>query len=298
MYLGAHESIAGGLHLALNRAADDGCDVLQIFTKNANQWNVKPLEPAAIEKFKAARAERKMPFVAAHDSYLINLASPDEKVWERSVEAFKLEMQRAEALGLEYLVFHPGSHKGKGLEDGLKRVARALNAVHAETEGYELMVLIETTAGQGSYVGSRFEEIAEIIRGVEDDERVGVCYDTCHTFAAGYDIRDEAAYEKTFAEFDDVLGPDRLKAFHLNDSLKGLGSNVDRHEQIGDGMLGPEAFRLLVNDPRFENVPGFLETPPLPSGEDSYKRNLGVLRGLIGREAIDVDKRRGLDRFS
>ncbi len=280
MLLGAHESVAGGYHKAFERGEKDGCETIQIFTKNANRWKGREMTDADVEKFKNAWEESSIGPVISHDSYLINLASPKDELWEKSKKAFLVEMERAERLGLDYLNFHPGSHTGSGKEKGVERVIAALGDILDKTASFKIVILIENTAGHGTSMGSSFEEIAEMLEGVDSPERIGACYDTCHGFAAGYDIRDAEAYEKTFQEWGGTIGISNLKAFHLNDSKKELGKNVDRHEQIGEGKIGKEGFKLLVNDERFEKLPGVLETPPLPSGDDSYKKNLKLLKGM------------------
>jgi deoxyribonuclease-4 len=270
---------------------DDGCEVVQIFSKNARQLKAKPLTDEDIKNFKDTLKKTKMKSTAVHDAYLINLGNPDDEKWGVYKEAFLIEMQRTEALGIPHLIFHPGAHMGKGDDYGLSRIARALDELHDQTQGFKLKVLIETTAGQGSNVGYKFEQVQDIIDQVAEPERVGVCYDTCHTFAAGYDIRDDEVYQDTFQKFDDVIGLKRLEAFHLNDALKPFGSRVDRHEQIGDGEIGLYGFWLLMNDSRFKTTPGYLETQPLPSGENSYKRNLKILKKLRG--AKDPPEKKG-----
>jgi deoxyribonuclease-4 len=219
-----------------------------------------------------------------HDSYLINLASPNDELWEKSIAAFAEELERARILDIPYLVTHPGAHMKTGVAAGLLRVTEALNRLFAEGVGGTTQVLIETTAGQGTTLGSRFEQIAELIERSAHPDRLGVCVDTCHLLASGYDIRDEDTYTATFAEFERLIGLERLKCFHLNDSQKGLGSHVDRHTHIGDGEVGLEAFRLIVNDARFRELPMILETP---KNEDLAEdiTNLATLRGLISRSA-------------
>ena len=278
-------SIAGGVSQALRRGEEIGCDVIQLFTKNANQWRAKPLFPDAIEAFRRARHETGVRPVAAHDSYLINLASPDEGLYERSREALWEEMQRAEALELPYLVIHPGSHRGRGEQEGLYRIARAINLIHyqgSDMPDIKVKILLETTAGQGATVGGRFEHFARIIEQIEEDERVGICFDTSHCFAAGYNIGTPEGYEATMEEFDRIIGLDRLKLIHLNDSKAALGTRVDRHEQIGQGQLGLEPFRLFLQDRRLAHIPFILETPKgkAPNGEDWDRVNLTILRGL------------------
>ncbi len=279
--LGAHMSIAGGHALAIDRAMTFGMTACQIFTKNANQWAAKPIEPPAAEGFRARVAESDVAFVVAHDSYLINLASPDDALRERSTAAFGDELQRCGLLGVPWLVTHPGAHMGSGVDEGVRRVAEAVNRLLDELPNLDVTVLLETTAGQGTTLGRSFEELAAILALVEDRTRVGVCFDTCHVFAAGYDIRDESGYTTTMKAFDETIGFERLRVFHLNDSRKGLGSHVDRHAHIGEGEIGTEAFRLLVTDERFAGRPGILETPKDDAGEDD-RRNLATLRDLRG----------------
>jgi deoxyribonuclease-4 len=279
---GAHMSIAGGCHEALRLAREHGCATVQLFTKNSNQWAGKPLTEEDVATFRSALRGSKLKHPTAHDSYLINLASPDDTLYRRSVEAFVDELQRAERLGLSYLVTHPGAHVGSGEEAGLRKVAGALDEVHDRCAGFKVKVLLETTAGQGSTLGHRFEHLADILGRVKAPERLGVCLDTCHVFAAGYPLGTDAEYDATLAEFDRLIGLKKLKFFHLNDSKKPLGSRVDRHEHIGRGHLGLEPFRRLVNDPRFAKLPMVLETPKEEGDEaDMDTVNLAVLRGLI-----------------
>jgi deoxyribonuclease-4 len=280
---GAHVSIAGGCHEALRIAVEHRCDTVQLFTKNSNQWAGKPLTDADVALFKQKRRGSKLKFPTAHDSYLINLASPDETLRRRSIEAFVDEVQRAERLGLSYLVTHPGAQMGSGDEAGLERVAQALDEVHARTVGYKVKVLLEATAGQGSCLGHRFEHLAAIIKQVATPKRLGVCLDTCHIFAAGYPLGSNAEYQATMNEFHRVVGLKWLKLFHLNDSKKPLGSRVDRHEHIGKGCLGVEPFRRIVNDPHFAKLPMILETPKEEGdNSDMDTVNLAALRGLVG----------------
>jgi deoxyribonuclease-4 len=280
IFFGAHVSAAGGVDLAFGRAAEFEMTAFQIFTKNERQWNAKPLDPAVIERYLQKRTETGIGKIVSHDSYLINVASPDDALWEKSRLALMEEIRRCDLLEVPYLVSHPGAHVGSGAEAGIKRVSEALNRVHDELPDSKTMVLLETTAGQGTALGARFEELAEMIAGLEDKSRVGICLDTCHVFAAGYDIRDPESYEATLAAFDSIIGLDRLKCLHLNDSQKGLGSRVDRHAHIGEGELGRSAFELIVNDARLHGLPGILETP---KGADAKEdgMNLGTLKGLI-----------------
>jgi deoxyribonuclease-4 len=285
LHLGAHMSIAGGHDQSIDRAAAFAMDALQIFTKNANQWQAKPIDPVAAERFRARWAGSGMRALVAHDSYLINLASPDDALREKSRLAFRDELDRCELLGVPYLVTHPGGHMGEGVEAGLARVAEAIDRIHDERPDGTTTILLETTAGQGTALGRTFEELAGIIDRVADKGRVAVCFDTCHAFAAGYDLRDAASYETTMRAFAETIGLDRLRAFHLNDSKKGLGSRVDRHAPIGEGELGVGAFGFLLNDPRFDGLPGILETPKGDDGEED-RRNLATLRGLVRVPAL------------
>jgi len=277
--LGAHVSISGGVYKAPERGEKLGCESIQIFSKNQMQWKAKPLTPGDSQKFKEELRKTHIKEVVIHDSYLINLGSPDEEKLKKSRDAFLDEMVRAEILGVKYLVFHPGSHMGKGEEIGLKLIAESLNIlIDKAKEASNVLLLLETTAGQGSNLGYKFEHLKFIMDQVEKKERLGVCFDTAHAFEAGYDISTEEGYERTFKEFDNIIGLEKLKVFHLNDSKTPLGSHIDRHENIGEGMVGLKAFELLVNDERFKNHPMILETP---GGEKYYEYNLKVLRGLV-----------------
>ncbi|MGB9723902.1 MAG: deoxyribonuclease IV [Chloroflexia bacterium] len=279
-YLGAHMSIAGRVDQAILRGRSIGCEAVQIFTKQPNRWAAKPLTAEEIAAFGQAWRESGIGPVWAHDAYLINLASPDPALWEQSVQAFQVELERARALVLPYLVTHAGAHKGAGEAEGLRRIVAALDRVLAHVP--EVMVLLETTAGQGDYLCYRFEHLAWVIEHSAHPERLGICFDTCHVFAAGYELRTPEGYEETFRRLDEIVGLERLRVFHLNDSLKGLGSRVDRHTHIGQGQLGLEPFRMLLNDPRFREHPMVLETPKGPEMEED-RRNLAVLRGLLGK---------------
>jgi deoxyribonuclease-4 len=275
-------SIAGGVARALWRGKEHGCDVIQLFTKNANQWQAKPLTLDDRAAFQEAQQETGVKPVAAHDSYLINVASPDEALYEQSKDAIWAEMQRAELLHIPYLVMHPGSHRGDGEKEGLYRIARAINRLNQHEGEMKVMILLETTAGQGATLGNRFDHLARIIEQIEKDERVGVCLDTCHVFAAGYEMSTPEGYDVTIGEFHRIIGLDRLKIIHLNDSKAALGTRVDRHEHIGQGHLGLDAFRLLLQDTRLAHLPFILETPKgrAASNEDWDCINLRVLRGL------------------
>lgn len=274
-------SIAGGMDQAPLRGRQAGCDTIQVFTKSNRQWHAKPLDEREVEAFKANLVSTGIGPVVAHDCYLVNLAAPDTPVWKKSLAAFRVELERAERLGIPYLVTHPGSHLAAGEADGIARVGEALNILHAALPGQRVQVLLETTAGQGTSLGYRFEQLAAILAQVEQADRVGVCLDTCHLFAAGYDIRSAAGYRQTMRELAATLGLARVKAIHLNDSQKGLGSRVDRHEHIGEGTLGLPAFRLVLNDPRLRRVPMILETPKDPDFVTADRRNLARLRALL-----------------
>ncbi len=281
---GAHMSIAGGCHNAVAAARAHDCQALQLFTKNSNQWSARDLTDDDVSAFRKALRGSGVRRTAAHDSYLINLASPDEVLYRRSIDAFTDEVRRAERLGLHYLVTHPGAHLDSGEETGLAKVAAALDEVHGRCKGFKVKVLLETTAGQGSSLGHRFEHLARILALVADPGRLGVCLDTCHVFAAGYALTPEAEYRATLREFDRLIGLRRLLVFHMNDSLKPFGSRVDRHAAIGQGHLGLEPFRLLVNDPRFRSRPMILETPKEDDdGNPLDAVNLATLRGLVAK---------------
>ena len=275
--LGAHLSIAGGLHRVFERAAELNCNALQMFTKNASQWRSSPLSAAEIEAFAAAWSASQVMSVVAHDSYLINLAAAEGEKRKRSVAAFVDEMERCAALGIEALVMHPGAHLGAGEEIGLKRVAESLRSIFSEAPG-TVSVLLENTAGQGSYLGYRFEHLAEIMERVPQG-RFGVCFDTCHALAAGYDLTSGEGYEETLSAFDRLLGTTRIAAFHLNDSLRERGSRVDRHAHIGQGTVSLQVFAAILDDLRFSNVPKLLETAP---GENNchHRQSLERLRKM------------------
>ncbi len=273
-------SIAGGVSKAVTRGDDVGAKSIQIFTKNNNQWVGKPLAPDEIEKFNENIGNLNVKVHASHDCYLINLASPDKELIKKSRTAFLDEIDRADALDIPCLVFHPGSHMGKGVDEGLKRVADSIDWCVEKRPNIKTTLTIETTAGQGTGLGHRFEEIGSIIDKVNRPEHMGVCVDTCHIFAAGYEINTAKGYKQTFKEFDELVGLDRIKMFHVNDSKKELGSRVDRHEHLGKGYIGAEGFRFLVNDKRFTKTPMILETPKGPDGAEDIV-NLEFLNSLI-----------------
>ena len=278
--LGAHMSIAGGVGNAFMQGKKVACDAIQIFTKSSRQWASKPYSKEEIEQFYINRKETGIGTVVAHDSYLLNMGSPDAALRARSVGAFIDELERCEMLGVTNLIAHPGAHVGAGELDGIKTIAKSLDEVHRACPGYEAKVTLEITAGQGSNLGYRFEQIAHMIDATRESDRVQVCFDTEHAFAAGYDIRTKDGYERTFGEFDETIGIELLAAFHLNDSKKELNSRVDRHEHIGKGFIGIEAFRMLVNDRRFWGLPMCLETPKGPDLKED-RENLELLRSLI-----------------
>lgn len=281
-YLGAHMSIAGGLHRAVERAVAAGCGVLQIFTRNSNQWKGKPLSDADVALFREKFAASGLHEVISHDIYLINLASGPGEVRDKSLAAFRDELETCARLGIGKLVMHPGSHLADTPEAGLERVIQAFDQLFREVPQFGGRVLLETTAGQGTNLGRSFQELRAIIDGSRSSERFGICFDTCHAFAAGYDLTTKEGYLATMAELDRVIGLDRLECFHFNDSKKGLGSRVDRHEHIGKGMLGLDPFRFILNDPRFATIPKILETPK-GDNDEMDEINLGILRGLVGQ---------------
>lgn len=278
--LGAHMSIAGGVGEALVRGREVGAECIQIFTKSARQWAAKPYSKEEIETFRRNQRETGISVVIAHDSYLLNLGAPDERLRTRSVAGFVDELNRCEALGVPYLIAHPGSHVGAGEEAGIKTIARSLDEAHCACRGFRTMVALEITAGQGSNLGYSFEQMARIFDAVKENERLRLCFDTEHAFAAGYDLRTEEGYERTFAGLDEKIGLDQVVAFHLNDSLKPFHSRVDRHQHIGKGYLGLAAFERLLNDRRFFGLPMCLETPKGPDMKEDVE-NLATLRGLL-----------------
>lgn len=278
--LGAHMSIAGGVHNAPLRGKEVDCDVIQIFTKSSRQWAASPFRPDEVRSFHQNRKQTAIGTVVAHDCYLLNLGCPDATLRKKSVRGFIDELERCEALSVVYLIAHPGSHLGVGEKQGIKTVARSLGEIHAACSGFKVRIALEITAGQGTNLGYRFEQIRAIMDCARQNDRLGVCFDTQHAFAAGYDIRTKEGYERTFGEFDKMIGLDRLAAFHLNDSKRELDSRVDRHEHIGKGYLGVETFRLLLNDRRFWGLPMCLETPKGPDLKED-RENLTLLRSLI-----------------
>jgi deoxyribonuclease-4 len=278
--LGAHTSTSGGVSKAVERAINLGFTAMQIFTKNNNRWLAKPLEQKEIKKFKINIENSNIKFVVAHDSYLINLCASNPELLEKSRVAFIDELTRCEQLGIPFLNFHPGSHTGRGEEEGLKVIAESINMAHDKTKDFKVTSMLEITAGQGTALGYRFEHIAKIIELVESKERMSVCIDTAHLFAAGYDFRSKETYYKTMQDFDRIIGISKLECFHMNDSKKELGSRVDRHDHIGNGFIGIEGFRNIMNDEKLVSVPKILETP---KGKDQLEdlENLEVLKNLM-----------------
>lgn len=273
-------SIAGGIDLAPLRGQQVGCRTLQLFTKSSNQWRARPLSSDEIDRFHANLRTAAIAPVVAHSAYLINLASTDSALHQRSMSACLEELERAEALGIPYLVIHPGAHMGAGEEVGLRRVANSLQELLTRTNGYQARIVLETTAGQGTALGHRFEQIAALLNHIGLPERTGVCLDTCHLFAAGYDIRTADGYNRVLALFDHIVGLSSLKVIHLNDSKKDLGCRVDRHEHIGKGAIGLEAFHCLTTDPRLRGIPMIIETPKDSDFIAADRRNLTMLRRL------------------
>lgn len=287
-------STAGGYHKAVLRAEAAACDCVQVHLISPRQWpqtrrgaQGKPsategsgrtaggrLDRAVVEKFKATLDASTVDFPLSHASYLINLAAPDQELWKKSIDAFVIELQCASALDIPFVVLHPGAYTTSSERYGIKAIVKALNEIHRQTQDVKTRCLLENTAGQGSTLGYRFEQLAEMIDGVQHPERLGVCFDTCHAFAAGYPLADTADYSATMHDFDQVLGVQQIKAFHLNDSKKELASRVDRHEHIGQGCLGEGAFANLLRDERFHEIPMYLETP---KGKDDKGRDFDVL---------------------
>jgi len=259
--IGAHIFINGGVDSAITKAEEFGFTAIQIFTRNNNRWTSKPLSDKEINAFKEKLASSNIKVVVSHDSYLINLCAVDPENLEKSRLAFKDELDRCEQLGIPYLNFHPGSHGGAGEDEGIKLIAESLNLLHKQTKGYKVKSMLEATAGQGNALGYKFEQLAKIIELVEEKERMCVCIDTAHIFAAGYNIKDPKEYKKVMKNFDDIIGLDLLKCIHMNDSKKPLGSRVDRHDHIGKGEIGLDGFSNIMNDKRLKDVALILETP-------------------------------------
>ena len=281
--LGAHMSIAGGIQKALWRGERAGCQVIQIFTQSPSRWTSRQLTEEDITAFEDARQKTGIQPVSVHDSYLINLASPKTSLRNKSIEALSREMERTEALGIPFLVIHPGAHMGAGETVGLKHISESLNRIFDRSSTMKVEILLETTAGQGTSLGAKLAHMAEIIDKTECRDRLAICLDTCHIFAAGYDIRDEDGYKNLIQSVHSILGMEKLKLFHINDSKQELGSRIDRHEHPGQGSIGKTAFALFLKDPAFTNLPFILETPKGKNdqGIDWDVENLMILKDLM-----------------
>jgi deoxyribonuclease-4 len=273
--IGCHVSIGGGVQNAPERGKTLGCDAMQIFTANQMQWKGAPISAESRDKYISEICENDIKMVISHDSYLINLGSPEPVKLAMSRKAFIEEIERSTFLKIPYIVFHPGSHMGKGDDAALQTIAESLDYCMEEVPGSDVSLLLEITAGQGTNMGYKFEHLRAIIDRSQHPDRLGICFDTCHAFAAGYNIVEEAGYNDTFQKFDDIIGLDRLQVFHLNDSKKPVGSRVDRHHRLGEGFMGWEVFYRLVNDERFANLPMILETP---GDEKHYSREIQLLK--------------------
>ncbi len=277
--LGAHISIAGGIEKSLIRGYDLGCNTIQIFTKNSRGWRERYLERAEIDAFHETIKKTCIDPIISHGSYLINLASTDNETHRKSINAMLCEMERCELLNIAYLVMHPGSHKGSGELSGIEKISDSINLIHQKTAGCSVKILLEMTAGQGTSLGYRLEHIAEIIERTEEKSRIGFCFDTCHAFAAGYELRIKSSYEKILKDIEEITGTEKLMVIHLNDSQNDCGTRVDRHDHIGQGLIGKRPFRWIMNDERLKNIPKIIETPKAKSKD---KDNLKLLRSFCG----------------
>jgi deoxyribonuclease-4 len=273
-------SIAGGVSQSLVRGHSIGCQTVQIFTKNQLRWAEPVISSEELEAFRHLQMETDIHPVVSHGSYLTNLGSPDDVLWQRSIESIICELRRCDELRVPYMVMHPGSHVGSGVEAGLRRIVQGLDVVHSATRGARVMILLETTAGQGTNLGHTHEHLAYIIDRVDRSERMGICLDTCHTFAAGYELRTREGYDAVYDEINALMGLDRLRVFHLNGSVGTLGSRLDRHCHLVEGELGLDAFRMLLNDLRFADRPMLLETPKGKEMKEDVV-NLAILRKLV-----------------
>nr|MDO8088963.1 deoxyribonuclease IV [Candidatus Sigynarchaeum springense] len=277
MRIGAHMSAAGGFENAIKGGSEINCEAVQMFVKSNRSWGARAVKDEEFGTFKSVRsAQSNISSIFCHGTYLVNLAAEDKEILAKSITCFELEYDISTKLGLDFLVFHPGAPKAMGLDRGIAQVARSLNAIAKKFPGSPVKILLENTAGQGSTIGRTWSELRQILDKLEEPKRFGLCFDTCHAFAAGYDIRTEKIYEKTMKEVNDEIGLDRIYAFHLNDSEHELGTNHDRHAHIGEGQIGTEGFRWLVNDPRFKDHPGTVETPD----EEKFPQDLKRLKGL------------------
>jgi deoxyribonuclease-4 len=279
MIIGAHVSIGGGIENAVSNATSIGCETFQIFTKNQTQWKEKVYNSDEISKFQNSLMESSIQkdTIASHDSYLINLCADNIANLEKSRNSFLQEMNRCTALGVPYIIFHPGSHLGKGEEWGLRKIVESIQWLIDYSKGSPVKLLLETTAGQGTNLGYTFEQLKFMLTEIDNYQRMGVCVDTCHIYAAGYDIRDEMSYNKTMDQLVHMIGLENIKAFHLNDSKKELGLRVDRHERIGKGVIGKRTFELLINDQRFKDIPGYLE---VPGGDEVFEDDIKLLKRM------------------
>ena len=278
--LGAHTSTSGGVSKAIERAEKLGFTAIQIFTKNNNRWFQKPFDQKEIDKYKINLKNSNIKFVVSHDSYLINLCAKDKSILKKSRKSFLDELTRCEQLEIPYLNFHPGAHGGNGEKEGIKLIAESLNIIHDKTKKFKVSSMLEATAGQGTAIGYRFEQLRDIIDLIEDEKRMSVCIDTAHIFAAGYDIKNPKNFKKVIKDFDEIIGLEKLKCFHMNDSKKDLGSRRDRHEHIGKGFIGKEGFSNIMNDKRLKQIPKILETPKGKEMKEDLK-NIAVLKKLI-----------------
>lgn len=267
MILGKHVSIAGGLDKSFKRAADIGCNSMQIFVKNPRGWKMREVEAEEAERFRAARKKYRIDPVVVHAAYLINLASPKKELWEKSISALKSEYQRCDRLGAEYLIFHPGSHTGSGLESGIQKIAEALNKILTEVES-ETLILLENTAGAGTSIGEEFSQLKSILEAVDHPERIGICVDSCHAFTAKYNLKEAKGLEELIADFDKLIGLEKLKVIHLNDSKYDCCTNKDEHAHLGEGKIGSEAFKRLINHPQLKDKVFILETPQFDKKKD------------------------------
>jgi deoxyribonuclease-4 len=281
VWLGAHIGIADGLADAPRTGRRIGCDAIQIFSKSPQMWAGPPIAPEAADGFRHAVQEVGLKSTAVHHGYLVNLASPKKAMLARSRKTFLDELQRAETLGVDHLIFHPGAHLASGREEGIRVLVASLNAAFAATAGARVRVLLENSAGQGTSIGGTFVDLAEVLGRLDDRARAGVAIDTCHLFASGVDFRTPELYGAAIDRLDRELGVASVCAFHLNDAKADLGSHLDRHENIGRGLIGVEGFRPFVNDPRWSSVPGYLETPLTEDDYAAYETDLATLRGLI-----------------
>ena len=280
LLLGAHMSIAGEIRLAIERGESIGCTAIQIFTKSNRQWHAKPISKENITAFKQAYKNSSLQSVIAHAAYIVNIGSPNKDLEKKSFDSLKIELNRCADLNIPYLIVHPGSHGNTDENSCLNRINVNINKLLTETA--DCTILLEIMAGQGSIVGYTFEHLAHIINNSDHKKRIGVCFDTCHAFAAGYDFRTEKTYNLMWEQFDKIIGINKLKAIHINDSQKDIGSRVDRHAEIGKGKIGLKAFELLLNDPNFFDIPKVLETPKDDLAD--YKKNMEILINLLSKK--------------